>query len=138
MPSIKPFKLEDLGYFLPNTFSNPDRLLAELCDPDYEVECLWDEGMVQAIMMYTNYWGDCWRGGFLIAENFNPRLASVIRDHVHATMEKKNASRLHTESVACIELHRWHKFLGFKWEGCREGYLFGLDYDMWAKLREVK
>lgn len=134
---IKPFKLDDLGYFLPNQFSNPDAVLPQLCDPDFEVECLWDEGMVSAILMYTNYWGDCWRGCFLIAENFNPRLAGVMRAHIRAVMEEKNASRLHTESVACPELTRWHEYLGFEHEGCRKKMLFARDYDMWAILRGV-
>lgn len=132
---MKPFKIEDLGCFLPNKFSNPDHVLEQLSDPSFEVESLWHDGDVHAILMYTNYWGTCWRGCFLVSEHFNPKLAVVLRDHIAATMEKKNASRLHTESVSCPELTAWHEYLGFTWEGCRKKMLFGRDYDLWAILR---
>ena len=136
--TIKPFKIDDLGYFIPNQYSNPDDLLAQITDPDFEVESLWYEGMVAAILLYTNYWGDCWRGCFLIAENFPPKLAIALREHIRATMIRKNASRLHTESVSCAELTKWHEFLGFQYEGTREKMLHGRDYDMWAILRGVE
>ncbi len=136
--TIKPFKLPDLGHFLPNQFSNPDGMLDQICDSTFEVESLWHEGMVAAILLYTNYWGDCWRGCFLIAEDFPPRLIVVLRNHIRATMIKKNASRLHTESVSCPELTKWHEFLGFEYEGTRKKLLHGRDYDMWAILREIQ
>lgn len=134
---IKPFKVEDLGSFLPNKFSNPDIALDQLTDPNFEVETLWHKGMVAAILYFRNYWGPCWHGAFLIAEEFPPRMAMELRNHIRATMIKKNAQRLQTESVSCEELTAWHEFLGFKWEGCREKMLFNRDYDMWAIIRGV-
>lgn len=132
---IKPFRIEDLGYFIPNKYSNPDAVLEQLTDPEFEVETLWHEGMVAAILMYTNYWGDCWRGCFLIADKFPPKKVIVLRDHIRAGMIKKDAARLHTESPSCDELTKWHEFLGFKYEGTREKMLYGKDFDMWAILR---
>lgn len=132
---IKPFQMDDLGYFLPNKFSDPDTRLDFLTDPEFKVQSLWHEGMVAAILCFRNYWGNCWLGFFLIAETFPRRLASVLRDHIRKTMIEYNASRLQTESVACPELDRWHEFLGFKWEGCREKMIYDRDYNMWCIMR---
>lgn len=134
---IKPFKIEDLGYFMPNKFSSPDVALDQLLGPDFEVESLWYQGTVRAILYFRNYWGACWLGAFLIADDFPPRLAIALRDHIRATMIRKNAARLQTESVSCTELASWHKFLGFNYEGTREKMLFDRDYDMWAIIRGV-
>jgi hypothetical protein len=134
---IKAFKIEDLGYFLPNKYSNPDAVLEQLTDPDFVVETMWHKDMVSAILLYTNYWGDCWRGCFLVGDTFPPKAAIELREHVRRTMIKHNASRLHTESVSCDELTKWHEFLGFKYEGTREKMLNNCDYDMWAILRGV-
>lgn len=134
---IKPFKIEDLGYFLPNKYSNPDAVLDQIADPNFVVESMWHKGMVSAILLYTNYWGDCWRGCFLVSKDFPPKAAIELREHIRNAMIKNNASRLHTESVSCPELTSWHEFLGFKYEGTREKMLFGQDYDMWAILRGV-
>lgn len=134
---IKPFKVTDLGSFLPNEFSNPDVALDQLTDSNYEVETLWHNGMVAAILYFRNYWGPCWLGAFLIAEDFPPKLVIALRDHIRATMIKKNAMRLQTESISCPELTKWHKTLGFNYEGTREKMLFNRDYDMWAIIRGV-
>lgn len=132
---IKPFKMTDLGYFLPNEFSNPDNVLDQINDPAFEVQSLWHGGMVAAILCFRNYWGRNWLGFFLIAQDFPPKLAITLREHIRATMIKKDALRLQTESVACDVLNDWHHFLGFKWEGCREKMLFDKDYDQWALMR---
>lgn len=132
---IRPFQKSDLGYFVPNKFSNPDFVLDQLLDPAFEVESLWDDGMVQAILCYRNYWGRCWLGFFLVAEDFPAKLAVALRGHIRATMIRKDATRLQTESVACEALDKWHEFLGFKWEGCREKMMLDQDYNLWALLR---
>lgn len=132
---IKPFTMLDLGYFLPNEFSSPDHVLDQLADPAFEVETLWHDGMVAAILCFRNYWGRNWLGFFLISSDFKPKLAVVLRNHIRATMIKKDALRLQTESVACRALDEWHEFLGFKWEGCREKMLFDQDYNQWALMR---
>lgn len=132
---IKPFKMTDLGYFMPNKFSNPDVVLDQISDEAYEVETLWYNGMAAAILIFRNYWGRNWMGCFLIADDFNPKLAVVLKDHIRDTMIKKDALRLQTESVACKVLDDWHEFLGFKWEGTREKMLFDQDYNMWALMR---
>lgn len=135
MTCIKPFKRTDLGYFLPNEFSDPDKVLYALFDPSYEVQTLWYKGMAAAILCFQNYHDRCWHGFFLIAIDFPARLAGVLRNHVRRTMIEKNAIRLQTHSVACKLLDDWHEFLGFKWEGCCEKMLYGRDYNMWALMR---
>lgn len=137
---IKPFTITDLGYFLPNRFSNPDIVLDQITDPTYEVETLWHDGMVAAILCFKNYWGRCWHGFFLIAEDFPPHLLLVLRRHIRETMRLKNAQRLQTHSVAdepgstCLE--KWHSLLGFTAEGLHRKMLFDKDYVSWALVRE--
>lgn len=132
---IKDFTMKDLGYFVPNEHSNPDNVLDQLCSPEFVVLSLWHDGMVQAILVFKNYWGDCWHGFFLIAEGFPIKCAIFLKRFVHATMEKLNASRLQTDSVACDVLNKWHEWLGFELEGCKEKMMFGRDYNMWALMR---
>lgn len=132
---IKPFKITDLGYFLPNEFSNPDFVLDQLQDHTYIVESMWCDGMVACIMCYKNYWGPNWMGFFLISESFNVRNALVLRNYIRDTMVRYDAKRLQTDSQACKVLDDWHEFLGFKYEGTREKLLFNKDYNMWALMR---
>lgn len=135
---IKPFTIADLGYFMPNKYSIPDVAFDQLIDPNFEVQSMWDNGVVVAIIYYRNYWGDCWLGAFLIAEEFTSKQAVRLREWVREMLVKKNVRRLQTESVSCEELSAWHKFMGFTYEGTREKMLFECDYDMWAILRGVE
>lgn len=132
---IKKFEITDLGSFLPNKFSNPDVVLDQLTDPAFEVETLWHGGMVMAILAYRNYWNRNWLGFFLISEDFPGHLAIRLRNHIRETMERKDALRLQTDSVADPCLDKWHKLLGFKLEGTREKMLFDQDYNCWARMR---
>lgn len=135
---IKPFKLSDLGHFLPNQFSDPDRVLEQLTDPAFVVESMWSGDMVAAILCYKNYWGKNWFGFFLIAEAYTPRQAVTLRNYIRSTMIKHDAHRLQTDSIACPELDAWHEFMGFKYEGTREKFIFEKDYNMWALMRGGK
>lgn len=132
---IKSFKRNDLGYFIPNEFSNPDAVLDQLLDPAFEVQSLWHKGMVAAILVFQNYWGRNWHGFFLVAQDFPARLAVVLREHIRRTMIDKDAHRLQTESIACKVLDDWHEFMGFKWEGCREKMMYDKDFNQWALMR---
>lgn len=138
MTEIKPFKLTDIGYFLPNKFSHIDRVLDRLIDPAFEVHSLWHDGMVHAILVFQNYWQRNWHGFFLISEAFTPKMGIVLRDYIRDTMTDREALRMQTESISCEELTKWHKFLGFELEGCRRQMLYGHDYDQWAILRGEK
>lgn len=134
---IKPFKIEDLGAFIGNEFSDPDLVLDQLIDPSFTVQTLWGRnGLVQAILCFKNYWGRNWMGFFLIAQNVHPRTPIILREHIRKTMIEKNALRLQTDSQANECLRKWHQWLGFTWEGCRKKLLFDRDYDCWALLRE--
>lgn len=134
---IAPFKVEDLGAFVPNQYSDPDHVLEQLRDPDYTTETLWgDDGLVKAILCYRQYADRCWLGFFLISTNFVAQYGVELRKHIHRTMERLNAIRLHTDSPANDLLQKWHQFLGFGYEGTRHKFMFSRDYDMWAIVRE--
>lgn len=133
---IKEFTMEDLGRFLPNEFSDPDNVLDILEDTQLVKLSMWHGDMVAAILVFRNYWGACWEGFFLIAEDFPIMCAVELRDYIDLTMRRLEATRLQTDSVACDVLKRWHEFLGFKLEGVREKMMLGRDYCMWARVRE--
>jgi hypothetical protein len=134
---IEPFKITDLGYFIPNEWSNPDVVLDQLTDITYEVQTLWgDDGMVQAILCFKNYWHRNWMGFFLIAKDLSKRTPVMLKQHIQKTMDERKALRLQTDSVSNECLKKWHEWLGFKWEGCRIQMLFGQDFDAWAIVRK--
>ena len=134
---IKPFQPTDLGAFIPNEYSDPDVVLDQLLDPAFEVQTLWgDNGLVQAILCFRNYWGRNWMGFFLITRHLHPRTPVLLKQHIRKTMIERNALRLQTDSQATECLRKWHEWLGFTWEGCRKKLLFDRDYDMWALMRE--
>lgn len=134
---LEPFKIEDLGRFIPNEYSNPDKVLDQLLDPNFmSVTLRHVDGMTAAILCFTNYSGECWHGFFLISKNFSATQAKVIKRYVHQTMWDMDADRLQTDSEDNAMLNEWHKFLGFTKEGTRKRMLNGKDYNMWAILRE--
>ena len=132
---IKPFHMNDLGFFDGNEFSEPHIVIDQLNDPAFEVQSLWDGGRVMAILCFRNYWGRNWMGFFLISKFFTPRHGYALKQHIKRVMEERDALRLQTDSIACKTLDRWHRWLGFKWEGCRKKMLFDRDYNAWAILR---
>lgn len=132
---IKPFKMTDLGAFLPNEWSNPDEVLDALRDASYSNYTVWDGDMVAAIICFKPYWQDCYLGFFLISEDLKPRVAVILKRWVRDRMEKLGAKRLQTDSVDCETLNKWHEWLGFTWEGKRSKMMYGQDYNMWAILR---
>jgi len=134
---IKQFNISDLGAFLPNDYSNPDEIFPLFLDAKYEVRTLWgNDGLVQAIICFRNYWGRCWSCFVLIARNFIYSNAVVLRDLIKQYMTEHNAVRLQTESRSDSILHKWHTFLGFTHEGVKRKMMFNQDYDMWAIVRE--
>lgn len=134
---ITKFKIEDLGKFMPNQYSDPSEVLEHLLNPNYDVKTLWHDGWVAAILACRNYNGRNWMGLFLIAQDFPAKLILVLRAHIHETMAAVNAQRLHTISEDNECLNRWHGLLGFKSEGIHQKMLNNKDHRTWAIMREV-
>lgn len=135
MTKITPFKIDDLGFFTPNEFSDPDDVFPAMMG--MEVKTMWgNDGLVQAIICVKNYWGRCWAGFILVAKNFDIRNAGDLRQLINFEMVRRDALRLQTDSVSCNELRAWHKFLGFTLEGTKKKMMFNRDYDCWAIVRE--
>lgn len=135
--TVKPFTIKDLGAFLPNDYSNPDEIFPLFLDARYRVQTLWDEdGLVQAIICFRNYWGNCWSCFVLIAKDFQLANAYVLRELIGRYMDEHGAMRLQTESKADSILRKWHTFLGFTLEGTKRKMMFNQDYDCWAIVRE--
>lgn len=134
---IKPFSIGDLGYFVPNNRSNPDRILPLLVGGQWETHTMWsDNDMVKAIMCFNNYWGNCWSCFVLLAHDFTPTDSANLREIIVSYMVDRKAVRLQTESHVDPMVHKWHKFLGFTHEGTKSKMMFNTDYDMWAIVRE--
>lgn len=135
--SSSPFKITDLGAFIPNEYSNPDEIFPLFLDARYNLVTLWgDDGLVQAIICFRNYWGRCWSCFVLIAKHFLPANAHRLRELIAHYMDEHKAVRLQTESRATSVLWKWHEFLGFTYEGTKRKMMFNQDYDCWAIVRE--
>lgn len=135
--TVKPFQISDLGAFIPNKFSSPDDIFPLFFDANYEVRTLWgDDGLVQAIICFRNYWGGCWSCFVLIAEHFIPNNYYNLREMMHSYMIERNAIRLETTSRAIPSLRKWHIWMGFTLEGTKRKMMFNQDYDCWAIVRE--
>lgn len=132
---IKDFNINDLGYFIPNEFSNPENVLDVLTDESVTKKTLWHNGWVAAILVYREYHPRCWGGFFLVSDEPPLRVAYELRQYIEEMMEEHDAIRLSTDSIACDILDGWHEYLGFTLEGCRKKMMFGKDYHMWAKMR---
>jgi hypothetical protein len=90
---------------------------------------------VRAIICFTRYWGNCFAAFFLISEDITLRDAIELKKFIQQAVIDFQADRVHTDSVACEKLTRWHNFLGFKSEGIRVKMANDIDYEMWAMLK---
>jgi hypothetical protein len=133
---IKDFCIEDLGYFMPNEFSNPDAVLDVLTDETVTRKTLWRVGMVDAILVYREYWPQCWSGFVLVSDSIHPLAAIELRAFMRQAIVDHNAIRFQTDSVAHEVLDKWHRFLGFQLEGRRVKMMRGVDYHSWAIIRQ--
>ena len=129
--------MTDLGAFIPNEYSNPDEIFPLFLDARYVVQTLWGENnLVQAIICFRNYWGNCWSCFILIAKDFKLFTACFLRNLIGRYMVEQGAVRLQTESRADEVLRKWHRFLGFTHEGTKRKMMFNQDFDCWAIIRE--
>ena len=91
-----------------------------------------EEGVVKAIPFWFEYSPSKYSCFILMAEDFEPRDAVVVKAFVKETFLSYNMSRLETLSVDCELLNRWHKFIGFEHEGTKRNYVGDTDYNMWS------
>lgn len=134
--TFKPFKIDDLGAFLPNEFSNPDEIFPMMVN-SMEVHTMWgDYGDVRAFLCVRNYWGRCWTGFILMATTFTPQNALELRELILQEMVVRRAVRLETLSQTNERLRKWHEFLGFTLEGTKRKFMFDKDYDCFAIVKE--
>ena len=137
--TVSPFRLDDLGCFTPNEFSEPAQVLPILSGRDgWDAQTIWAaDYKVAAIGAYRKYWGACWEGFFLISKEFEPKYAAQLRNLIQSHLVVNRVQRLQTESVAHEKLREWHKFLGFTLEGTKRKFMFNRDYDSYAIVRET-
>lgn len=136
---ISNFKLDDLGCFLPNQYSDPDAVLPQLVNGDWEVFSGWGlQGQVVAIGAVSEYHPRCYSGFFLVSVEFTPEHGHELRGHLLDFMQARKAIRMQTQSRADATLREWHRYLGFSLEGTLRKFMFGLDYDSWAIVQGVQ
>lgn len=133
---IRHFEPPDARRLKPNEFSGTYDLAAIFQDESYYKHTLVDDNSdVQAIIVFRPYWQNNYVAFFLISQDFPKRLASELKEFVNNAILDLGADRVQTDSVHCEVLNRWHDWLGFTLEGCREKMIEGKDFNMWAKLR---
>ncbi len=133
---IRVFQNIDARRIKTNKFSNTAGMEFVFDNPAfYKSTLVSDDSSVHAIICFTRYWGNCFAAFFLISEDFKLREAVELKKFVYQAVIDLDADRVQTDSVACEELTRWHKFLGFKSEGVREKMVHNKDFEMWAILK---
>jgi hypothetical protein len=134
---IREFQLIDPRRLKGNKFSKTVGLTREIFDnPTFHKNTLVGaDGEVYAIICFAPYWRRNFVSMFLIAENMPILAARELRKFLHDAIIDFNADRVQTESPACPELDRWHKFLGFTFEGCKAKMALDMDYNSWAMVR---
>lgn len=134
--TFKPFKIDDLGAFLPNEYSNPDEIFPMMVR-GMEVNTMWgDYGDVKAFLCARPYWGRCWACFILVGVTFTMEDSLVLRERILEEMLVKRALRLETVSQKDDKLRKWHEFLGFTLEGTKRKMMFDKDYDVWGIVKE--
>ena len=129
---IRKFRYTDLNGVTFNEFFHEDNYTF-LRDGFFEKYSHFNElGELTCIMICYKYWGDNWVVSFAGTDKFSFKYAKEIKLAMIDLILIKGADRVQTDSVDCKSLNRWHKFLGFEFEGTRKNLMYGKDYNMWG------
>lgn len=130
---IRHFDRTDLRRIKKNEFSNPADIDFVFDDPTFFKNTLvMDNQEIGAIMLFKSYWQNCFLVFLLISEDMTPIYARELKQFLDDARIDFNADRVQTESVSTPVLRKWHEFLGFRLEGCREKMIYNKDYDQWG------
>lgn len=133
---IRNFEMIDPRRLKANQFSKPGDMSFVFNDPAFIKQTLVGEnGDVYAIICFRAYWRKNFISFFLISEDMPIIYARELRKFLHNAILDFEADRVQTDSVACEKLDKWHKFLGFTFEGKREKMVFDKDYHLWGMLK---
>ena len=95
---------------------------------------VFEDGESKAIIGFLNYNQNNYYGFFIINETFEARCIPMLKECIEKLSEEVQADRLETESIACKEIDKWHKALGFELEGTKTKSYNGQDMNIWRIL----
>ena len=135
---IRHFDRLDLRRLKPNGFTSTSNLGWIIDDPSFYKQTLEDDetGAVLCVIIFKPYADKNFVGFFLMGQDIAPIHARQLRRFVENVIIDFEMDRLQTDSIDCDLLNRWHKFLGFAFEGTRKKMMMGKDYNMWAIVPE--
>lgn len=134
---IREFQIIDPRRLKGNKFSRTVGLTRDIFDNQqfHKNTLVGKDGEVYAIICFAPYWRKNFVSMFLTSENMPILAARELRKFLHDAIMDFDADRVQTESPACPELDRWHKFLGFTFEGCKAKMALDMDYNSWGMVR---
>lgn len=129
---IRAFRFKDLDFkwnkytehYLDDYMNDIDRCDKRTLDIDGQ----------RVIFCYFNYNLDCYKGFFLVSENFDGKNLKYLKNGINKLAEELQATRLETYSLKEKTIDVWHKLLGFKLEGVKIKAMNGNDIGIWAML----
>ena len=131
-------KFEKLDFFRikENDFCLKEDFKIIVENDDFKKHTVIDKnGIPVCIISFYNYWEKNWIGSLFISKEIKPIHAREIRDFIKNAFIDLCAERLQTDSVDCDILNRWHRFIGFEFEGTRKKMFRGKDYNMWSIMK---
>lgn len=133
---IREFESMDVRRLKLNQFSGlMDMSFVYEDDTFYKKTLVGEASKVHSIICFKRYWGNNFLAFFLISDEMPSIHARELKRFIYNAIIEMGADRVQTDSIACEELDRWHKFLGFTWEGYREKMIFDKNYNMWGLLK---
>lgn len=135
---IRQFEMMDVRRLKPNEFSKPKDVMFVFDDDSFYKNTMEDDnGRVLCIIGFKRYWQNNFVGFFLLSEEIEPIHARELKRFIDNAMIDMEADRLQTDSVSCLTLDKWHRFLKFELEGVRKKMLYGKDYKLWARMGDA-
>lgn len=115
--------------------SNPEFKYKAVIDECLKFALLDEEGEPVALLFAFEYSPSKYMG-YIIGSKSKLRSfhARQIKTFVRDKFILYNMTRLETTSLSCTHLTKWHKALGFEFEGTRRKFLGDDNYDMWSMV----
>ena len=132
IPKVREFRAADLDNIQENEYSNFESFKGLLGLEQLLKATLVEGEEVICIMAAIEYSDTKWKGFLLVSELMRARHGVFIKEVLEKFLTEHNVTRLETESVACKNIDRWHRFLGFELEGTKRKFIDNIDFNIWS------
>lgn len=116
-----------------NEFSDVTRFQCLFDNPEYRKYTLVDGNPVM-VFCFREYWQGNYEAFILASTSMTLKHGKIFKEMIERAAVEMSIKRIHTVSVACDKLDKWHEYLGFTPEGTHKKLMFNQDYRTWARL----